>query len=158
MVGAGAESEDASQEVFMRIHRSIEGFDATRPLAPWISRITYNVCLRRLQRQGRNPARSTDQELMESYPDRQRDNPEQRVAREEVDAVVDASLSTLPAQDRALLVMRYREGMSVAEVAEATGMPANTVKTRLFRARGRLREQLAPLVSGLSGGSNEATL
>ena len=58
-------------------------------------------------------------------------------------------------RDRALLVMRYREGLSVAEVAEATGMPANTIKTRLFRARGRLREHLAPLVSGVS---NETTL
>jgi DNA-directed RNA polymerase specialized sigma24 family protein len=43
------EAEDASQEVFLRMFKSFESYDSTRPFSPWASRITYNVCLRRLE-------------------------------------------------------------------------------------------------------------
>ena len=47
-----------------------------------------------------------------------------------------------------MVLMHYREGMSLAEVAEVVDMPVNTVKTRLYRARGALRKILAPLLEG----------
>src|SRR5574341_406668 len=49
MLRDGAEAEDVSQEVFLRMHRSFDSYDSTRPLAPWVSRTTYHACLRRLQ-------------------------------------------------------------------------------------------------------------
>ena len=49
MVRDGAEAEDVSQEVFLRMHRSFDSYDPSRPLAPWVSRTTYHACLRRLQ-------------------------------------------------------------------------------------------------------------
>lgn len=146
MLRSAAEAEDASQEVFVRMHRSIDSFDPTRPLAPWVGRITYHVCLRRLQSAGRRAeVGMAEPEQTERLPDPHRGNdPELRVAGREAGALLERALSDLSAQDRALLDLRYREGMSDAEVAEATGMPVGTVKTRIFRARARLREQMAP--------------
>jgi RNA polymerase sigma-70 factor (ECF subfamily) len=146
MLRDGAEAEDASQEVFVRIHRSLDGYDPTRPLAPWISRTAYHACLRRLQsaapRAGRlDPEAALAEEASEAP------SPEERAAEQEGAALLARAVEGLAAQDRALLDLRYREGLSDAEVAEATGMPVNTVKTRIFRARARLREWLAPRLS-----------
>ena len=141
-----AASEDVSQEVFMRVHRSFHSFDPTRPLAPWISRITYNVCLRQIQKTGHRGETLTDPvELPQPEPERAR-GPEERTATREASDLLLRAVDRLPAQDRALLTLRYREGLSDAEVAEATGMPVGTVKTRIFRARARLRQDLSPVL------------
>lgn len=142
-----AEAEDVSQEVFLRMHRSFDRYDPTRPLAPWVSRTAYHACLRRLEVAGA-PRRTacSDPEALAAVPDERDPGPEVRAAAGEASAMLLRALEELPAQDRALLDLRYREGLSDAELAEATGMPVNTVKTRIFRARGRLRGWLAPLL------------
>ncbi len=66
--------------------------------------------------------------------------------RAEERALLDEALERLAAQDRVLLDLRYREGLSVSEVADVVGMPANTVKTRVFRARRCLKAILSPLI------------
>jgi RNA polymerase sigma-70 factor (ECF subfamily) len=147
MLRDGAEAEDVSQEVFLRMHRSFESYDPTRPLAPWIARTTYHACLRRLESAARRSV-SGDPEALSAVPDELRPSPEDAAASGEASALLLRALDDLPAQDRALLDLRYQEGLSDAEVAEAAGMPVNTVKTRLHRARGRLRGWLAPILLG----------
>jgi RNA polymerase sigma-70 factor (ECF subfamily) len=147
MLRDAGEAEDASQEVFLRMHRSFDSYDATRPLAPWISRTTYHACLRRLETATRRPERAGDPDPLATVEDQVTRSPEQAAAASEATALLARALEDLPAQDRALLDLRYREGLSDAEVSEATGMPVNTVKTRIFRARARLREWLAPLLT-----------
>jgi len=143
MLRDGAEAEDASQEVFLRMHRSFDTYDATRPLTPWVSRTTYHACLRRLQSAARRAGGTERESSLAVAADGAR-SPEQSAAANEAVAMLARAMEDLPAQDRALLDLRYREGLSDAEVSEATGMPVNTVKTRLFRARARLRAWLAP--------------
>jgi RNA polymerase sigma-70 factor (ECF subfamily) len=128
----------------MRVHRSIDGFDATRPLAPWISRIAYNACLRRLERKAANAASMVDPKDLQSRADGRAPDPERAAQSREAGRLIESLMDDLSAQDRALMVLRYREGLADAEVAEAVGMPVNTVKTRIFRARARLRTGLAP--------------
>jgi RNA polymerase sigma-70 factor, ECF subfamily len=144
MLRDGAEAEDASQEVFLRMHRSFDSYDPTRPLAPWVARTAYHACLRRLERAARREPPG-DPAWLQELPDEGR-SPEQAAAGGEASALLLRALAELPAQDRALIDLRYREGLSDAEVAEATGMAVNTVKTRLLRARARLRGWLAPLL------------
>jgi RNA polymerase sigma-70 factor (ECF subfamily) len=147
MLRDGAEAEDVSQEVFLRMHRSFDGYDPTRPLAPWVSRTTYHACLRRLQSSARRTGRLEREPSLAGDFDPDARSPEQSAEESEAAALLARAVEELPAQDRALLDLRYREGLSDAEVSEATGMPVNTVKTRLFRARARLRGWLAPLLS-----------
>jgi RNA polymerase sigma-70 factor, ECF subfamily len=149
MLRDGAEAEDVSQEVFMRVHRSFDGYDPTRPLAPWIARTTYHACLRRLESVGRRAgAPGDDPEELEAVPDDRARTPEQSAQASQASALLARGVAELPAQDRALLDLRYQEGLSDAEVSEATGMAVGTVKTRLFRARARLRGWLAPRLAG----------
>ncbi len=143
MVSSKAEAEDVCQEVFMKIHRSFDTFDATRPLSPWVGRITYNTCLRRLKGVARAGV-PTEPERFDWMEDDRQPGPEAKAASSEAGEMLLDAMDTLAAQDRALLTMRYREGLSDAELAEATGMPVNTVKTRLFRARKLLKKKLAP--------------
>lgn len=146
MLRDGAEAEDVSQEVFLRMHRSFDSYDATRPLAPWVSRTTYHACLRRLQSAARRAGQIEREASLAADGDSGAPSPEQSAAVNEAAVLLARAVEDLPAQDRALLDLRYREGLSDAEVSEATGMPVNTVKTRIFRARARLRGWLAPLL------------
>lgn len=145
MLRDGAEAEDVSQEVFLRMHRSFDRYDPTRPLAPWVARTAYHASLRRLERAGGRDV-TVGEDVLRAVPDDRAPSPEDGAATGESTALVLRALHELPAQDRALLDLRYREGLSDTEVAEATGMPVNTVKTRIFRARRRLREWLAPFL------------
>lgn len=147
MLQDGAEAEDASQEVFLRMHRSFDSYDASRPLAPWVLRTTYHACLRRLQSAARRAGGTGREASLAAAEDPGAGNPERAAAASEAAALLARAMEDLPAQDRALLDLRYREGLSDAELSEATGMPVNTVKTRIFRARARLRAWLAPRLS-----------
>jgi len=138
-----ADAEDAAQEVFMKIHKSFDTFDATRPLAPWVSRVTYTTCLQRLRSAAARHVATAPETFERAADDHQR-GPEADAADQEAGELLAKAMDLLSAQDRALLDMRYREGLADAELAEATGMPVNTVKTRLFRARKALRRRLAP--------------
>jgi RNA polymerase sigma-70 factor (ECF subfamily) len=146
MLGGQAEAEDAAQETFLRMHRLFDSFDPTRPMTPWVGRIAYNVCLRRLERSRHAAAGEADPAELLRLEDLGQPGPDRVAGEREAHRILARALAELPAQDRALLDLRYREGLSDAEVAEATGMPVNTVKTRIFRARGRLREWLAPVL------------
>jgi RNA polymerase sigma-70 factor (ECF subfamily) len=147
MLRETGEAEDVTQEVFLRIHRSFDTYDPTRPLSPWVARTTYHACLRRLQAQARSGKGASQSEALDLLEDSRLPTPEQAAEGQEATALLEQALAEISAQDRALLDLRYREGLSDSEVAEATGMPVNTVKTRIFRARGRLRAWLAPFLS-----------
>ena len=147
MLRDGAEAEDVSQEVFVRMHRSFDGYDPTRPLAPWVARTTYHAALRRLQAAARRPALLEREGSLPDEADPAATSPEQEAEASQAAALLAQAVGELAAQDRALLDLRYREGLSDSEVSEATGMPVNTVKTRIFRARAKLRAWLAPRLS-----------
>ncbi len=147
MLGQGSDADDACQEVFMRIHRSFNTYDPTRPLAPWVARITYNVCLRKLGKVSDKLTSPTDPQEFQ-LADSLSPSPEEQLAGKETAELVWDTLEQLPVQDRALMSLRYQEGMSEAEVSEATGMPVNTVKTRLHRARGKMKKKLQRILRG----------
>lgn len=148
MLGQSADAEDAFQETFLRARRSFDSFDPTRPLKPWMSRIAYNVCLRRLGVASRSVVEMMEPDDMQLVEDSREPGPEERSARSEAGEILAGALGGLSTEDRAIVLMRYREGLSLAEVAEVVDMPVNTVKTRLYRARGALRQVLAPMLEG----------
>lgn len=145
MLGNVPEAEEAAQEVFMNVHRAIASHDPSRPLAPWLARITYNQCLKRLAKTKQRTAMETA--IADGdFPDAGDEiSPETHVNQRQMAHQIDHALDRLSAQDRAMMVMRYREGFSDSEIAHATHMPVGTVKTRLHRARNKLKKMLAPL-------------
>lgn len=139
-----ADAEDATQEVFVKMARYLDSYDPTRPLPPWLGKMTYHVCLRRLGKVADSmndptPPDALDLTLTTSP------TPESTIAAREATDLLSRAVDSLPAQDRFLIDLRYREGQTDVEVAEATGMNVNTVRTRLFRARQTLRKLLSPM-------------
>lgn len=147
------DAEDATQETLLNMNRYLDTFDPTRPLEPWLGRITYNVCLKRLGKASTKRDLMTEPEALDRQVSPLVPSPEAVAASHEAGALVARAVEQLPAQDRFLIQLRYREGQTDVEVAEATGMNVNTVRTRLFRARKALRKLLAP---ALAAGRGEA--
>ena len=127
ILGDAHEAEDAVQDAFLRYWERAPDFpDAARERA-WLLTVTVNGCRSRL----RSPWRRRTAPLLDAYP---AEDPEERELLEAVQA--------LPPKDRAVIHLYYYEGYQTAEIAAMTGQREGTVRSRLSRARSRLRALL----------------
>jgi RNA polymerase sigma-70 factor (ECF subfamily) len=148
IMGDGDTAADATQEAFISAYRSISGFRGGSFKA-WLLRIVTNACYDELRRQKRRPSSSLEALfVVDEAPDDPgliappAENPEAYAQRQELWRFVEAGLVTLPADQRITLVLSDIEGMSYEEIAEVTSANLGTVKSRLSRARARLRDFL----------------
>ncbi len=144
------EAEDVAQEVFLRVHRGLDGFKGDAKFSTWLYRITWNLCADWLRR-NRKPGRiAASMETEDVFPDGRVDLEGGVLAEEERDTVRRA-LAGLDEIYRSAVVLLYYQKLSYEQIAEVLGVPVKTVETRLYRARKILRESLeAP---GQGGGS-----
>jgi RNA polymerase sigma-70 factor (ECF subfamily) len=128
------EAEDVTQEVFLRVFRSLKGWDASRPLKPWIMGIAVNRCRTWLARRGRRPepADYLQDTVAAPAPD---DSGE--LVRE-----IRAALAELRPEFREVFTLYHEQGQSYEEMALALDRPIGTVKTWLHRARIEVLERL----------------
>ena len=127
ILGDAQEAEDAVQDAFLRWWERAPDFpDAARERA-WLLKVTVNGCKSRL----RSPWRRRTAPLLDTYPAAE---PEEREVLEAVQA--------LPPRDRAVVHLYYYEGYQTAEIAAMTGQREGTVRSRLSRARAKLRDLL----------------
>ncbi|BBO80345.1 RNA polymerase sigma factor [Desulfosarcina ovata] len=145
------ESQDIVQEVFLQVYRSIHNFRNDASLSTWLRRITVNRCLNWKRRWARRfkwlhlPLGSDDDESRID-PKSDLPSPEAHVSDAQTQAQIDAALKQLPHHARTVFVLREVEGLSYEEIADVTGVKLGTVRSRLFHARKRLKEILAPLM------------
>ncbi len=143
MLGNSAEAEDAAQEVFIKMMTKIHTYDPSRPFAPWLFRVATNHCRDRLRQ--RKPVFSLEEGgedgAWEWMPG-QAVNPEEAVEAAEEAETVRHLLEVLSPLDKALVTLFYWQGLSYAEMAEATGLTVSAVKSRLFRARREMARHL----------------
>lgn len=134
-------ADDVAQEAFLRVWRSLDRFDLDRPFGPWVCRIAANLALNHV----RSP-RAREEGLPDGHSETRAGAPGPLGALLDGEAghVLDEALGALPAEQRAVLVMRAREEMSYAEIAEALGISQGTVMSRLHRAREKLSVLLRP--------------
>jgi RNA polymerase sigma-70 factor (ECF subfamily) len=140
-----SEAEDVVQESYVRAFIHLDQFHGDSSLATWLSRIVLNEALGRLRRRrptvdlGTIENRAPSQII--SFPTAQLD-PERTMAQREIQSLVERAIDDLPEAFRIVLVARIIEDMSIEETAELFGLRADTVKTRLHRARALLRNAL----------------
>jgi RNA polymerase sigma-70 factor (ECF subfamily) len=155
-----AEAEEAVQAGYLSAVTAIDKFEGRSSLSTWLTRIVINEALGRLrsQRRRREQLENEGVTLMETYRERlaqasAEPPPDVSVAREQLRLLIERSVADLPDNFRSVFVLREIEGLSVDDTAEALGIPAATVKTRLHRARAKLQQALAPEVKGAFSGS-----
>jgi RNA polymerase sigma-70 factor, ECF subfamily len=130
-------AEDAVQEVFIKVYRSIETFDGTAAFSTWLYRVTRNVCLDMLRSGQRRPVPVDLVDVSLTAVD-------DPAAEAITTATVEAAMRALPPEDRDALSAIGLFGLSYAEAADALGVPEGTVKSRVFRARKTLVTALGP--------------
>jgi RNA polymerase sigma-70 factor (ECF subfamily) len=146
-----AEAEDALQDSYLTAYRRIGDFRGESELSTWLTRIVINQALMRLRRQKRDrvvipfggDGRTEGDRTSSDVADVTSESPTDAALRGEVRRILERRIDELPVAFRTVFVMREVEDMTVEETAACLSIPATTVRTRLFRARGLLREALA---------------
>lgn len=141
-----AAADDATQEAFISAYRSLDKFRGGSFRA-WLLRIVTNACYDEMRRYKRRPQVSFDDfgDMDEEANPFLRDDaelPEQAVQRDELGVMLERTMSLLPEDQRITLYLIDRLGFSYDEAAEATDVPLGTVKSRLARARTKMRDLL----------------
>jgi len=146
IMGERDAAADATQEAFISAFRKLHQFRGDR-FKPWLMRIVTNACYDELRRRQRRPVASLDA-MHEISPMpglqlfSQQENPEQHAQRSELAVAIQDCISDLPDNQRVIAVLSDVEGYSYQEIVEITDLPLGTVKSRLSRARTRLRDCL----------------
>jgi RNA polymerase sigma-70 factor (ECF subfamily) len=139
MLGNVHDAEDAAQEAFIRAYRFLDAFEPDRPLGPWLNRITFNVCMNRLET-GKQLLDIDEEAASSPEPDPER----QAVVRDSKERIR-YELDRLPLRYRAAIELRHFQEMSYADIAKQLHRSLADVKSDLFRARKLLAERLRDL-------------
>jgi RNA polymerase sigma-70 factor (ECF subfamily) len=148
LLGDRDEALDLSQEVFLRVFRTLHSFRGQSALKTWIYRIVINQARNRQRfwrRRRRSDQVSLDQHVAEHGDLRQPgdgSSPDRAFARKELASKLWSALNGLPFDQRTVVVLREIDGLSYDEIAFSLGVAVGTVKSRLTRARQVLRHQL----------------
>lgn len=122
---------DMTQEVFLTVASILEDYDPERPMRPWLFGIAYRVAMRHLDRAYHR------RELTIEPPERAAEapNPEALLGQEQTRARVHEALMQIEPNQRAILLLTHREGLTVPEASKVLDIPLNTGYSRLGRAR-----------------------
>lgn len=149
VIGDDAEAEDVLQDAYVHAFAALGSYRGDAGLATWLTRIVVNEALQRLRHRKTHPfqalmpaGRRVPAEVIPFPVQAGSSNPEITMAQREICALVEQAIDRLPQEFRTVLVARTIEGMSTEETAAALGLKAETVKTRLHRARQMLRATL----------------
>ncbi len=126
---------DVVQNVFLKVHRSLSGYRTEGDLKNWIARIAMNESINFKRAQRRHQADELDETVLVPLPPKQ----ESQVRDRETWEMVKRSMETLKPKYRAAVALRYFEGLSVREVADALRCSEGTVKSMLFRSLKQMR-------------------
>lgn len=145
------DAEDITVHVCMRLYEHIRSIRSGSELVPWLYRVAHNAYIDKCVRPRlRMNCLSFDSLLNEDgvsiweVPDPS-PQPEERALEEERSVTLGNAVLNLPKAQRTLMTLYYQKGYSYREMAQVTGLPVGTVKSRLARARGELRERLTAL-------------
>ena len=141
ITGSAADAEEAAQDAFVKAHRALGRFREGAPLRPWLLTIVANEARNRVRSAGRREA-LTLRVAEERRPDGAVPSPEAALLGSEQREELLAALGQLSESDRQVIACRYFLELSEEETAAALDCARGTVKSRLSRALGRLREEL----------------
>jgi len=150
MLGNRAEAEDVAQEVFITVFKQIDNFRGDSKFSTWLYRVTVNHCKNRIKYLARRHTRDQD-ELDETSQQQngavngapvRAKNPDKALESMQMEQLLQEAIASLDDEQRAVVILRDVEDLSIEEICEITGLPDGTVKSRLHRARLVLRKKM----------------
>jgi RNA polymerase sigma-70 factor (ECF subfamily) len=156
-----SECQDVAQETFLRAYRALGSFRGDAQFYTWLHRIAVNTAKNHLVANSRRPPTGdidvADAEQFDSgIRLRDNDTPERELMRQQMEQTVMRAVEALPEDLRVAITLREVEGMSYEEIAARMDCPIGTVRSRIFRAREAIDEELRPLMDN-EDGSERAT-
>ena len=134
---------DMAQEALLQILKSLPRFRGEASLTTWIHGLTMRVCLHHLRREKRRQTESWEELAPHrSEPEGVEGRPHESVSRQQVQHLVHQAVAHLSLPFRSVIVLHGLAGLTYEETAAVLGLPINTVKTRVHRAKGKLRTWL----------------
>lgn len=139
------DAEDMTQEIMIKIFRSLSSFKGNSKFSTWIYRVAVNTCLDELKKKKNKKHLSLDAEISGDDGEGQLEikddspSPEKLAEQNELRDMVAAAVKLLSDEHRAVIVLRDIRGMSYSEIAEILGCSDGTVKSRISRARAQLK-------------------
>jgi len=147
-----AEVEEVAQEAFIKAYRALPNFRGDSAFYTWLYRIAINTAKNWLVSQGRRAPTSTEADIeeAETFDDgehlRDLNTPDSMLLTRQVADAVNRAIEQLPEDLKTAIVLRELEGLSYEEIAETMNCPIGTVRSRIFRAREAIAEELRPVL------------
>ncbi len=146
-----SERQDVAQDAFMRAYRALPNFRGDAQFYTWLHRIAVNTAKNHLVAQNRRPpGADIDVDDAEQFDSairlRDNDTPERELMRQQVEQAVLRVVEGLPEELREAISLREVDGLSYEEIASTMGCPIGTVRSRIFRARDAIDQELRPLL------------
>ena len=142
MLGNADEAEEAAQETFLRVYTQLGTYQPERKFSSWLFSIASHYCIDVLRRRRLTWLSIEDEEAPAEILTSDAPGPEDTMLQNEQETTVRKMLATLPPDYRLPVVLRYWNELSYEEIAEATHSTVSAVKSKLFRARAMLANQV----------------
>lgn len=152
LTGSEQDAEDVVQETFFRAHRQLDRFQERSTFGTWLYRIAVN-CSHDLMRKRRR--RRDRHESIDSDPDAVLPlpaggtMPDRHVLNTELRRILVVALASLTHMERAALVLRHYEGLSIDQIGQILGLGTSAAKHSVFRAVRKMRKELKPLIAAV---------
>jgi RNA polymerase sigma-70 factor (ECF subfamily) len=131
------EAEEAAQDTFIKVYKSLDKFKGESKFSTWIYRVAYNTCLDRLKKNKRQQYTVEINEYTE-HQVKTLDNALDKIEAKEREQTIQDCLALLPSEDSFLLTLYYFEELSLEEIGKIVDLKPNNVKVKLFRSRKKL--------------------
>lgn len=138
MIADREEVNDVSQEVFIRLYRSLEKYNPEYKMSTWIVKITSNLCLDTLRKKKQDTVSLDDAIGVSSDVD----TPEETLIKNQKTLLIKKAINELPEKYKILITLFHNNGMSYEEMTKVLNEPMSIIKNRLYRARLMLKEKL----------------
>jgi RNA polymerase sigma-70 factor, ECF subfamily len=145
------EIDDVVQEAFIKAYRALPRFRGESAFYTWLYRIAINTAKNYLVARSRRPpdvdVDATDAEHLDGYDAlRETENPENNLARDELEQAINGAIRALPDDLRSAVTLREFDGLSYEQIAQIMDCPVGTVRSRIFRAREAIDERIRSMV------------